>query len=131
VNEFVLGLPVNRWLIIIMMQVIWFAMGCFFDPMTITLLTIPIFVPIIRNLGFDGVWFGVLYIMNNETAFLTPPYGLNLFYLKAVAPKEVSMRDIYQSVLPFVSIQLAGLVLCMVFPAIALWLPNTLFGAPM
>ena len=128
VSEFVLSLPVNRWLIIIMMQIIWFAMGCFFDPMTITLLTIPIFVPIIRSLGFDGVWFGVLYIMNNETAFLTPPYGLNLFYLKAVAPKEVSMEDIYKSVLPFVSLQLVGLALVMVFPAIAMWLPNTLFG---
>lgn len=129
ITGFVDGLPVNRWAIVIMMQVIWIIMGCFMDPLGITFLTIPIFVPIIKELGFNPVWFGVIYVINNEMGELTPPYGLNLFWLKAIVPPDITMGDIYRSVTPFVVLQLLGLIICMIFPQIVLWLPDVFFGA--
>jgi tripartite ATP-independent transporter DctM subunit len=131
VTDFVLSLPTNPYMIIVMIQVIWIIMGCFLDPLAITLLTIPIFVPIIKELGFDPVWFGVIFTMNVEIAYLTPPYGMNLFYLKSVAPEGVTMQNIYHSISWFVVLQVLGLALCVIFQDIVLWLPNTLFGAPL
>jgi TRAP-type mannitol/chloroaromatic compound transport system permease large subunit len=87
----------------------------------------PIYIPIIKSLGFDPVWFAVLYIVNMQMAFITPPYGVNLFYMKAVAPKGINMVDIYQSVIPFVAIQAIGLTLFMLFPQLILYLPNKIF----
>ena len=78
--------------------------------------------------GFDGIWFGILYVMTCEMAYLTPPYGFNLFYMRAIAPPEITMIDIYISIVPFVGLQVVGLVLVVIFPQIALWLPNLLFG---
>ena len=83
-------------------------------------------LPIIKELGFDPIWFGALFVVNMQMAFLTPPYGLNLFYLKGVAPKEVTMMDLYKSVVPFLLLQVLGLALLMIFPQIALWLPSVL-----
>lgn len=127
ITDIIHSLPVNRWAIIIIMQVIWLIMGCFMDPMGITFLTIPIFVPIIKTLGFDPVWFGVLYVINCEMGEITPPYGLNLFWLKAIVPPDITLGDIYRSVAPFVVIQLLILIACMIFPQIVLWLPDMLF----
>jgi TRAP-type mannitol/chloroaromatic compound transport system permease large subunit len=86
----------------------------------------PVFVPVIKSLGFDPLWFGVLFIMNMEMGYLTPPFGFNLFYMKAIAPPEVSMGDIYRSVVPFVILQGVGLAICIIFPEIILWLPQML-----
>ena len=92
------------------------------------MITIPVYVPIIKSLGFDPLWFGVLFIVNMEMGFLTPPFGLNLFYLKGVTPPEITMGDIWRSVTPFVILQAIGLVLCIVFPKIITWLPTLVMG---
>ena len=88
------------------------------------MICLPLFVPIVASLGFDLVWFSVLFVINMEMAYLTPPFGFNLFYMKGVAPKEVTMGDIYRSIAPFVLLQLIGLILVMIFPKIILWLPS-------
>ena len=116
----------GRWGIVIGMQVIWMIMGCFLDPNGIIMITAPIFFPIITQLGFDPVWFGVLFVINMEMGYLTPPFGFNLFYMQAIAPKGVVMTDIYKSVIPFVMIQFLGLALCMIFPGIIMYLPKIL-----
>jgi len=119
-------LPGGRWGIIIAMQLTFFILGCFINPTGIIMLTIPIYFPIIIELGFDPIWFGVLFIINMEMGFLTPPFGFNLFYMKAVVPKHITLIDIYRSVIPFVILQGIGLAICMIFPQIILWLPQVL-----
>jgi len=122
--EVVTGLQVSPWAILIGMQVILFLFGMFMDDFAIVMLCAPIFVPIVRALGFDTLWFGILFIVNMQMAFLTPPFGYNLFYLRGVAPKGVTMGDIYRSIIPFVGLQALGLALVMIFPKIATWLPS-------
>ncbi len=116
------------WYSIIAMQLIWFIMGCFFDPTGIVILTTPIFFPVVESLGFDPLWFGVLFVVNMEMGYLTPPFGFNLFYMKAVVPPGITMMDIYRSIVPFVAIQAVGLIICMIFPSIITWLPNLMYG---
>ena len=94
----------------------------------IIFLTVPLYAPLIIRIGFDPIWFGTLFIMTCETAYLTPPYGFNLFYMRAIAPPELTMEDIYMSIIPFVGLQLLAIGLVVIFPQIALWLPNKLFG---
>jgi len=118
------ALPGGRWGVIIGMQAIWFLLGCLLDPIGIMIITVPLFFPIARSLGFDPVWFGVLFVVNMEMAYLTPPFGFNLFYVRGVAPPSVSMADIYRGVVPFVAMQAVGLVLMMVFPEIITALPR-------
>ena len=126
IEQIIMSLPVDRWFIIIGMQIIFFILGMLMDPGGIIILCTPIFVPIIRALGFDSLWFGILFVVNMEMAFLTPPFGWNLFYMKSIAPDGTTMGDIYKAVVPFVALQALGLVLVMVFPPIATWLPNLL-----
>ncbi|MBL0716171.1 MAG: TRAP transporter large permease subunit [Desulfosarcina sp.] len=108
----------------ICIQLILVALGLFLDEIGIILLCVPIFIPIITKLGFDPVWFGILFLINAQMDYITPPFGYTLFYLKGVASEGVTMGDIYKSVIPFVIIQAIGLALCMIFPQIILWLPN-------
>jgi tripartite ATP-independent transporter DctM subunit len=124
VEELILGLPFGPWGILIIMQIIMMIMGMFIDWIGILMITMPIFVPIIVELGFDPLWFGVLYNLNMQIAFLSPPFGMALFYLKGVTPPEISMTDIIRSVWPFIILQVIGLVLLMIFPWIATWLPG-------
>ena len=128
IRNFVMGLDVSPWVIIIIMQLSFFMLGMFLDDIAILFMCMPIYVPIIKGLGFDPIWFGVLYVMNMQMAYLTPPYGLNLFFMKAVAPKNVSITDLYVSVIPFLFIQLAALILLMFFPDIVMYLPRELFA---
>ena len=116
----------DRWGVVVVMQIIWMIMGCFLDPNGIIMITAPIFFPIINSLGFDPVWFGVLFVINMEMGYLTPPFGFNLFYMQAIAPKGVVMTDIYRSIIPFVALQALGLIVCMIFPEIILYLPKLL-----
>jgi TRAP-type mannitol/chloroaromatic compound transport system permease large subunit len=111
------------------MMFIYIILGCFIDPAGMCLVTVPVFLPVVTSLGFDPLWFGVLFIVNTEMAFLTPPFGFNLFYLKAIVPKEVTMNDIYLSIWPFVGCQFICLVLVVHFPELALWLPNLMITA--
>ncbi len=106
----ILSLDVNRWVIMGVIQLIYFILGCFLDPAGILLLTTPIFVPIITQLGFDPMWFGILFTVNMEMAYITPPFGFNLFILKGVCPPDITMTDIYNSVWPFVACQALALV---------------------
>ena len=110
-----------------MMQVVLLVLGCVMDTVGIIMITVPVFVPIVAALGFDPVWFGVLFIINMEIGFLTPPFGYNLFYLKGVAPPSVTMADLYLSIIPFVLLMILGLLICIVFPDIILYLPRLLF----
>ncbi|GGF04076.1 TRAP transporter large permease subunit [Stappia taiwanensis] len=113
--------------VIIAMLVSYFLLGMFLDDFAIIFITVPLYIPVVRELGFDTVWFAVLFILSMQSAYLTPPFGYNLFYMRSVAPKEVSIVDIYMSALPFVALQILGLALVVIFPGIALWLPSLLF----
>ena len=128
IKTMITGLDVSPYAILILMQCSFFLLGMFLDDIAIMFMCMPIYVPIITAIGFDPVWFAVLFIVNMQMAILTPPYGLNLFYMKAVAPKGVTIGDIYRSVLPFVAIQMLGLILMMIFPEIILFLPKLLFN---
>jgi TRAP-type mannitol/chloroaromatic compound transport system permease large subunit len=98
------------------------------DPIGILFLTTPIFVPIVTELGYSPLWYGALLIVNLEMSYLTPPFGYNLFYMKAVAPKHISMKEIYKSTPPFIALQALGLLLCAIFPGLVTWLPALVFG---
>ena len=130
--DLLLAAPGGRWGAIIIMQLVFVVLGCFMDPTGILMITTPIFFPVVQQLGFDPLWFGILFVVNMEMAFLTPPFGLNLFFLKGVAPPDVTMGDIYRSIGPFVGLQAIGLVLVMAFPWLATWLPGLMItsGAP-
>ena len=123
----VLGLDVDRYVILAVMQALLILLGMVIDTVGIMMITVPVFVPIIVALGFDPTWFGVLFIINMEIGFLTPPFGYNLFYLKGVAPPGVTMWDIYRSIVPFVILMVIGLGICIAVPDIILYLPNLLF----
>jgi tripartite ATP-independent transporter DctM subunit len=127
IKEAVIGLEVNRYVILVTMMGVLILLGMVLDTVGIMMITVPVFVPIIVSLGFDPVWFGVLFIINMEIGFLTPPFGYNLFYLRGVAPRDVTMLDIYRSIVPFVCLMLLGLGLCIAFPKIVLLLPGLLF----
>lgn len=127
VTNLLIGSGLNRWVILWIMQFILILLGCFIDWVGIIMLTIPIFGPIIRQLGFDPIWFGVLFAVNLQMSFLSPPFGYALFYLKGVAPPEVSTTDIWKSAVPFLGLQFIGLVLCMIFPDIILIVPKLFY----
>src|SRR5690625_899623 len=127
IESFVLDLEVNRWVIMIVMQLLLLVLGMVLESTGIIMITAPIFVPIIIKLGFDPIWFGVLFIINMEIGFLSPPFGYNLFYLRGVAPKSVTMVDIYLSVIPFIILMLFAMALFMVFPGIITYLPDKIF----
>lgn len=127
VEPFVLGLGIGPWGVLVMMMVTWFIMGMFLDDTAILFICLPVYLPIITALGFDPIWFGILYLLNMQMAYLTPPFGYCLFLMKAVVPEGISMMDIYRSTTPFVLIQAIGLILVIIFPSIALWLPAVLF----
>jgi tripartite ATP-independent transporter DctM subunit len=123
-EHIMMSIPGGRWAILITMQIIFFILGCILDPVGIIMICTPVFVPVITALGFDPLWFGVLFIMNMEMGYLTPPFGFNLFYMKAIVPPGITMSDIYRSIVPFVIIQGIGLIIVIIFPEIALWLPK-------
>jgi tripartite ATP-independent transporter DctM subunit len=121
------SLPGGPWGIIITMQVIIFFMAMVLDPVGIMLITLPVFMPIVTSLGFDPIWFGILFVINMEIGYMTPPFGFNLFYLKGIVPPGITMRDIYSSVIPFVGVLILGMILIMIFPEIATYLPRSVF----
>lgn len=118
------ALPFGRWGTIIVMQMVLIFLGCFIDWAGILTLTTPIFLPIIISMGFDPIWYGVLFNVNMQISCLSPPFGPALFYLRGIAPPEISMWDIYKGAVPFVAIQALVLALCMIFPQIVTFLPS-------
>jgi TRAP-type C4-dicarboxylate transport system permease large subunit len=127
IMAFIESLEVNRYVILICMQLVLLIFGMFMDDYAVVTICAPIMLPIARLLGFDPIWFSILFILNMQMAYLTPPFGWALIMMKGVAPPEVSTEDIWRSVPPFVLIQLAVLILVMFFPQIATWLPNKVF----
>lgn len=128
IQEVISTLPVSRYLILIGMQVTLFILGMLLDPGGIIMICTPVFVPVIKALGFDPVWFGLLFIVNMEMAYLTPPFGFNLFYMKAIVPSHITMGDIMRSIIPFVGLQAVCLIICILIPEIATWLPRKLLA---
>jgi tripartite ATP-independent transporter DctM subunit len=127
VTEVLVGSGLDRWVIMGIMQLILIFLGCFIDWVGIVMLCVPIFGPIIRKLGFDPIWFGVLFTVNLQMSFLSPPFGYALFYLKGVAPPEIQTTDIWRGAAPFLGLQFVGLVLCMIFPDIILIVPKLFY----
>ena len=128
VQSLMTDLPFPPIVIILIMMGILIVLGLFMDWIGILLLTMPIFAPIIESLGYNLIWFGILFCMNMQVSFLSPPFGPAAFYLKGVAPPEISLQDIYRALWPFMLMQFAAILLVMVFPDIALWLPRVLMG---
>jgi tripartite ATP-independent transporter DctM subunit len=129
-NLFISRWELSAWEIIIMMQISFIVMGMFLDDTAMLVIIAPLYIPLVKtlDLGFDNqlIWFGVLYTMTCQIAYITPPFGYNLFLMRAMAPKEITLPDIYRSIWPFVVMMVLTIVLVMMFPQIALWLPETL-----
>lgn len=123
-KQTITALPIGPWGILALMMIIWIILGCLIDWIGILLLTAPIFVPIIESLGFNTVWFGVLFCMNMQISYLSPPFGPAVFYLKGVTPPEITIGDIFHSIWPFMVLQVAALTIVILFPQLALWLPS-------
>ncbi|MGB7270193.1 MAG: TRAP transporter large permease subunit [Albidovulum sp.] len=121
-------LGLDPWTILILMQLSFLLMGTFLDDTAMLVIVAPLYVPLVGVLGFDLIWYGVLYTITTQIAYMTPPFGYNLFLMRAMAPPEISIRDIYASIIPFVLVMVLALVLLMVFPQIAMWLPNYVYG---
>ena len=141
VSETILGIGLAPYGILLLMMAVLFVLGMFLDWVGILLLTVPIFLPILKAITFDGLlgmpgvkssdvalWYGVIFMVNMQMAFLSPPFGYSLFYLKSVAPPQISMAMIFRSALPFIGLQALGLTLCIIFPQIILWLPGKLYA---
>ncbi len=127
ISNIILGLPFGKIGMLLAMMFVIFILGMFIDYFAIILIIGPLFTPIAATLGFDLIWFSLLVIMNLQMANITPPFAYAIFYLRAVAPPEVSIGDIYRGVYPFVVLQWIGLIIVIIFPQIALWLPNKMF----
>jgi len=115
------------WQVIVVMGLTYLVLGMFLDDTAMLIIVAPLYVPLVIKLGFSPIWYGVLYTITCQIAYLTPPFGYNLFLMRAMAPKEITLADIYKSVWPFVLVMVIGMILVMVFPQIALWLPNKYF----
>lgn len=130
IRAFFLGdLGLTPWQVILLMQLSFILLGMFLDDTAMLIIVAPLYIPLVAELGFSPVWFGVLYTITCQIAYLTPPFGYNLFLMKAMAPPEITLGDIYRSVGPFVVLMLVTLLIIMWFPQVALWLPETVMGA--
>ncbi|RJR19839.1 MAG: TRAP transporter large permease subunit [Desulfobacteraceae bacterium] len=127
ITDFLMGLGLGRWGIFIVLMIIIIVLGCFIDWIGILMIMVPIFAPILFNLQFDPLWVGLVVCVSLQISFLTPPFAYSIFYLKGISP-ELELNDIYKGVMPFVGLQLMVTVLCIIFPALCLWLPKVLSG---
>ncbi len=125
---FITRWELSPWEVLIMMQLSYLVMGMFLDDTAMLVIVAPLYVPLVIALGFDPIWYGVLYTVTCQIAYMTPPFGYNLFLMRAMAPPEIRLLDIYKSIIPFVIVMTFGLVLVAVFPELALWLPNYVYG---
>ena len=125
---FVGRLGLGPWEILILMQLSYLLMGTFLDDTAMLVIVAPLYVPLVGELGFDLIWYGILYTITCQIAYMTPPFGYNLFLMRAMAPPEISLGDIYRSIIPFVMVMILGLALVTIFPQIAIWLPNYVYG---
>jgi tripartite ATP-independent transporter DctM subunit len=126
VKSLFLGLPLSSHYVVVLFLLISLILGCFIDTSAIIMICTPLFFPVVVQLGIDSLWFAILFVVTLIMAYITPPYGTNLFFMKAIVPKDsgVTMADIYRGVIPFVFAQLVGLAILFIFPKITLFLPN-------
>lgn len=117
-------MDVNRWIILVMMMLLLVFLGTVLDELGIILLTVPVFLPIVRMLGFDELWFGVLYAITIQMGYISPPFGYTLFYIKGTLPPHIPMTAVYRGILPFFFLQFVGLILCAAFPDLVTFLPK-------
>jgi tripartite ATP-independent transporter DctM subunit len=127
-NLFTQQLGLSPWMILILMQLSFIVMGTFLDDTAMLVIVAPLYVPLVDFLGFNLIWYGILYTITTQIAYMTPPFGYNLFLMRAMAPPEVTMVDIYRSIIPFVFVMILALAIVMIFPEIALWLPDYVYG---
>jgi len=127
-NLFTEQLGLDPWMILILMQLSFIVMGTFLDDTAMLVIVAPLYVPLVDALGFDLIWYGVLYTITTQIAYMTPPFGYNLFLMRAMAPPEISLGDIYRSITPFALVMVLALTIVMMFPQIALWLPDYVYG---
>ena len=127
ISDLLLGMGTSPFLIFLFILITLIVLGFFLDEITQVMITVPVFLPIVVQLGYDPVWFGVLFMTQVQMDYLTPPFGFTLFYMKGVAPPEVSMGDIYRSITPFIIMQLAVVIFILLFPEVVMWLPDLLF----
>lgn len=125
---FITRWDLTPWQVLVMIMLSFVVMGMFLDDTAMLVIVAPLYIPLVKVLGFDLVWFGVLYTITCQIAYITPPFGYNLFLMRALTPKEIGLTDIYRSIIPFVLMMFGTIVLVMIFPQLALWLPNTLYG---
>lgn len=124
ISDMMVYIPGGKWGSLAFMLLILFVLGMILDAVGIMLITLPVFLPVVEAAGFDPIWFGILFVIMMEVGYMTPPFGFNLFYLKGVAPPEVTMGDIYSSVVPYVLVTLLGVLMIILFPDIALYIPS-------
>ena len=118
----------SPWMVLILMQLSFLVMGTFLDDTAMLVIVAPLYVPLVDALGFNLIWYGVLYTITTQIAYMTPPFGYNLFLMRAMAPPEITLRDIYRSIIPFVGVMIVALAIIMIFPEIALWFPAYVYG---
>ncbi len=118
----------SPWMVLILMQLSFLVMGTFLDDTAMLVIVAPLYVPLVDALGFNLIWYGILYTITTQIAYMTPPFGYNLFLMRAMAPPEVTLRDIYRSIIPFVGVMIVALAIIMIFPEIALWFPSYVYG---
>jgi len=128
IRDLVGYIPGGAWGVIISIQIVIFLLAMVLDPMGIMMICVPVFLPIVTSYGFDPLWFGILFTINMEIGYMTPPFGFNLFYMKGLVPPGISMADIYRSAIPYTIVSLVGLAIVMIFPKIATWFPSVVFG---
>ena len=121
-----MNLHIDPFLLIIAMILIIIFLGMFMDSVAIVMIAVPIFFPLINAMGFNPVWFAIIFLINLEMAPTTPPYGMALFIMKGVAPKGTTMMDIYTAAIPFLLCDVAVMILMMIFPGLAVWLPESI-----
>ncbi len=125
IQNLIKGWPVGKWIVLFLIQATWIFLGCLMDAISILMVTAPVFIPVAQFLGVDLLWFGVLYCVNTEMGYLTPPFGVNLFVMRGITQDlGISTKEIYLAAVPFIAIQFLGLVLVMAFPGIITWLPG-------
>ena len=128
IRDYILGLEFSRWAILAIVMFLIFIIGFFLDFIEITFIHIPVLAPLMADFGFDPLWFAILFAINLQTSFMTPPFGFSLFYLKGVAPPEIRTGHLYRGIIPFVILQLIGMMLVVCFPELATWFPRVVFG---
>lgn len=129
IERLVIGqMQLEPWQVLVLMQLSFLVLGTFLDDTAMLVIVAPLYIPLVRKLGFDPIWYGVLYTITCQIAYLTPPFGYNLFLMRAMAPPEIRLTDIYRSVTPFVAIMLVTLLIVGLFPQIALWLPKLVYA---